>query len=58
MIYDDVWTFTSMDTIIGSSTFYIWGLKFIHQSYNIHTCFPIIAGNEWNSNFNVSQKEY
>ena len=33
---------TSMDRKIGSSTFYTWGLKSIH---NIHTCFPIIASN-------------
>ena len=23
--------------------FFTWGLKSIHKSYNIHTCFPIIA---------------
>ena len=31
-----------MDTKIDSLTFYIWGLKSIH---NIRTCFPIIASN-------------
>ena len=30
-----------MDTKNGSPTFYTWGFKFIHYSYNIHTCFPI-----------------
>ena len=32
-----------MDAKIGSPTFYTWGLKSIHESYNIHTFFPIIA---------------
>ena len=45
MIHDDDWTFTSMDTKIDSRTFYTWGLKSIHWSYIIHTCFPIIASN-------------
>ena len=34
-----------MDVKIGSPIFYTWGLKPIHQSYSIHTCFPIIASN-------------
>ena len=29
----------------GSQTFYTWGLKSIHQSYNINTYLPIIATN-------------
>ena len=44
-IHDDDWTFTSMNTEIGSQTFYSWGLKSILLSYNIHTCFPTIASN-------------
>ena len=28
---------------IGSPTLYSWGSKSIHWSYNIHTCFPMIA---------------
>ena len=43
---DDDWTFTSMDTNICSPTFYTWGLKSIHWSYTIHTCFRIVASNE------------
>ena len=45
LIHIDDWTFTSMDAKIGSPTFYTWGLKSINWSYNIHTCFPIIASN-------------
>ena len=44
-MHDDIWTLTNMATKIGSSTFYTWGLKSIHWSYIIHTCFPIIASN-------------
>ena len=42
-MHDNDWTFTSMDTKLGIPTFYTWGLKSIYLSYNIHTCFPIIA---------------
>ena len=28
-MYDDEWTFTNMDTKIGSPTFHTWGLKSI-----------------------------
>ena len=45
LIHDDDWTFTNMDTKIGSPTFYSWCLIFIHYSYSIHTCFPIITSN-------------
>ena len=30
LIHDEDWTFTSMDTKIGSPTFHTWGLKSIH----------------------------
>ena len=45
MIHDDDWTFTNMDTKIGSPRFYTGGLKSIHWSYNIDTYFVIITGN-------------
>ena len=46
LIHDDDKTF-AMDTKIDSSTVYTWDSKSLHLSYNIHTCFPIIASNEW-----------
>ena len=33
----------------GDPTLYSWGLKSIHQSYNMDTCFLIIASNEANN---------
>ena len=43
LIHNYDWSLTSMDTKIGSPTFYTWGLKSVH---NINTRFAIIPSNE------------
>ena len=45
-MYDDEWTFTSMDTKIDSPTFHTWGLKSIQYTYNVDTYLSMIASNE------------
>ena len=45
MIPDEDWTFTSMDTKIGSPTFHTCGLKSIQWPHNIHTYLSVIASN-------------
>ena len=55
MIYDEDWTFTSMDAKIGSPTFHTWGLKSIQWPYNIHTYLSVIASNDTEKNSKIAK---
>ena len=42
LIHVDYWTFTSIDTIFGSPTFYTWGLKSTHLTHSNTTFSHVI----------------
>ena len=57
LIHDSDFLFTAMYRKMGSPTFHTLVLKYIHERYNIHTCFLIITSNAFDY-FNVKCKQH